>query len=227
MALAIVHRDGHGRAILDAVREVRAPFSPSSVVLEFSVLLKQYRIYEVTGDRYGGEWPREQFRDLGITYRVSESFTSDNYLAFLPILNSGRCELLDHPRMIGQFLCLERRTAPSGRDMISHPRGTHDDIAVAVAGACVLAAGKPDSMKIWARMGRGDEQPSPAPPAPPPPGQLYVTIPVNALGASIQLSDGREHTLWTAGRQLVPRWFVEHPWFRKYLSHCRVEHSDA
>ena len=54
MALAIVHRDEHGRAILDAIREVRAPFSPSSVVLEFSVLLKQYRIHEVVGDRYGG-----------------------------------------------------------------------------------------------------------------------------------------------------------------------------
>ena len=154
MALAIVHRDGHGRAILDAIREVRAPFSPSSVVTEFSILLKEYRTHEVVGDRYGGEWPRELFRDLGINYQVSESFTSDNYLQFLPILNSGRCELLDHPRMIGQFLCLERRTAPSGRDMISHPKGTHDDIAVAVAGACVLAAGKPSAMEIWARMGR-------------------------------------------------------------------------
>ena len=54
MALAIVHRDGQGRAIVDCIREVRAPFSPSAVVLEFSVLLKQYRIHEVVGDRYGG-----------------------------------------------------------------------------------------------------------------------------------------------------------------------------
>jgi len=56
--------------------------------------------------------------------------------------------------MIGQLLCLERRTAPSGRDTITHPRGTHDDIAVAVAGAVVLAVGKPSAMEIWARMGR-------------------------------------------------------------------------
>jgi len=58
--------------------------------------------------------------------------------------------------MVGQFLCLERRVAPSGRDMITHPRGTHDDIAVAVAGACVLAAGQPDPLDVWRALGRQD-----------------------------------------------------------------------
>jgi hypothetical protein len=216
MALAIVHRDGHGRAILDAVREVRAPFSPSSVVLEFSTLLKQYRIHEVTGDRYGGEWPREQFRDFGINYQVSESYTSDNYLQFLPILNSGRCELLDHPRMVGQFLCLERRTAPSGRDMITHPRGTHDDIAVAVAGACVLAVGKPSAMEIWARIGRGDD-PLPAPESPPlPPAHVWASFPASAIGLTIDRHDGERFVVLGPGRQAIPCWVAESPFFLKY-----------
>jgi len=44
------------------------PFQPEGVVHEFSELLQQYHIYNVTGDRYAGEWPREQFRKRGITY---------------------------------------------------------------------------------------------------------------------------------------------------------------
>ena len=38
-----------------------------------------------------------------------------------------------------QFLALERRTTRGGRDSIDHPPGGHDDIANAVAGACLAA----------------------------------------------------------------------------------------
>ena len=48
--------------VLDAVREIRPPFSPESVVGEFAALAKSYGLRSVTGDRYGGEWPREAFR---------------------------------------------------------------------------------------------------------------------------------------------------------------------
>jgi hypothetical protein len=44
--------------IVDAVREVRPPFSPSAVVDDFAVLLKSYRISKVIGDHYGGEFVR-------------------------------------------------------------------------------------------------------------------------------------------------------------------------
>jgi hypothetical protein len=54
MTLAIAHRDGD-RAIVDAVRECRPPFSPDDTVLEFCALLKSYGISEVHGDRYAGE----------------------------------------------------------------------------------------------------------------------------------------------------------------------------
>jgi hypothetical protein len=57
MTLAIAHREKDGRAILDAVRERRPPFSPDDVVLEFVSLLKGYNIRTVMGDRYAGEWP--------------------------------------------------------------------------------------------------------------------------------------------------------------------------
>jgi hypothetical protein len=58
----------------------------------------------------------------------------------LPILNGGRAELLDHPRLVAQLCALERRTARGGRDSIDHPPGAHDDIANAVAGAIVTAS---------------------------------------------------------------------------------------
>jgi len=38
------------------------------VVAEFAQLLKSYGIRKVVGDRYGGEFPRELFREHAITY---------------------------------------------------------------------------------------------------------------------------------------------------------------
>ncbi len=114
MTLAIAHRDGD-RGILDAVREVRPPFSPEQVVKDFVLLLKHFRITSVTGDRYAGEWPRERFREHGISYVPAEKPKSDIYREMLPLLNSGKLELLDHPRLAIQLATLERRTARPGR----------------------------------------------------------------------------------------------------------------
>jgi hypothetical protein len=74
MTLAIGHLDGpmQDHCVLDAIREVRSPFSPQSVVAEFAELLRSYRVMTVTGDRYGGEWPAERFREHGIDYRHAE-----------------------------------------------------------------------------------------------------------------------------------------------------------
>jgi hypothetical protein len=144
MTLAISHREGD-RAILDAVREVRPPFSPETVTSDFAALLKSYRLRTVTGDRYAGEWPRERFRTHGIDYELSEAPKSDIYRDFLPVLNSGRAELLDLPRLKSQFCGLERRTARSGRDSIDHAPGAHDDIANVAAGALLMAAARKTS----------------------------------------------------------------------------------
>lgn len=136
VAVAHVERD---KALLDAVREVRPPFSPEAVTSDFAALLKTYRISRVTGDRYAGEWPRERFRTHGIDYDLSEQSRSDIYLNFLPVLNSGRAELLNLPRLASQLCGLERRTARSGRDSIDHAPGGHDDVANVAAGALLLA----------------------------------------------------------------------------------------
>jgi hypothetical protein len=146
MTLAITHTtfdtvsNAGRRVIVDAIRERRAPFSPDDVVKEFADTLKSYGISKITGDRYGAEWPRERFKVHGIEYRVADKAKSDLYLSLLPLLNSGRIELLDHPRLINQLIGLERRTSRAGKDSIDHVPGGHDDIANAVAGAAVLAA---------------------------------------------------------------------------------------
>ncbi len=139
MTLAVAHREGE-RAILDAVREVRPPFSPETVTQDFAALLKTYGVQRVQGDRYAGEWPRERFRVHGVTYDLSDRPRSDIYRDFLPVLNGGRAELLDLPRLASQLCGLERRTARSGRDSIDHAPGAHDDLANVAAGALLLAA---------------------------------------------------------------------------------------
>jgi hypothetical protein len=147
MTLAISHQEGN-RAILDCVLEKRAPFSPDNVVSEFAATLKSYRISSVTGDRYAGEWPRERFQVHGIRYEPAEMNRSELYLAFLPLLNSGRVDLLDNSRMVSQFCGLERRTSRAGRDTVDHPPGAKDDLCNSTAGAIVLAAAPSGEMHI-------------------------------------------------------------------------------
>jgi hypothetical protein len=138
--LCIGHSDfARQTIIIDLLREVRPPFSPEAVVEEFCRTLKTYRINRVTGDRYAGEWPREQFSKLGIIYEPSAAPKSELYRDLLPLINSARIELLDHNKLVNQLSGLERRTARGGKDSIDHAPGAHDDVANAVAGLASLA----------------------------------------------------------------------------------------
>jgi hypothetical protein len=142
MTLAVAHADG-SKVVLDGAWEVRPPFSPESVVAEFSSTLKRYGIGRVVGDRYGGEWPRERFRLHGISYEPCGQTKSELYVEFLALANSGRVELPNHRRLLAQLQRLERRATRGGRESIDHAPGGHDDLANAVAGALVLASHTP------------------------------------------------------------------------------------
>jgi hypothetical protein len=48
---------------------------------------------------------------------------------------------------------LERRTARGGKGSIDHSPGQHDDLANAVAGCLVLAAGETDYATLWGKFG--------------------------------------------------------------------------
>jgi hypothetical protein len=139
MTLAIGHQEDDV-AVLDAIRERRPPFSPEDVVLEFAELLKTYRITEVQGDRYSGEWTRERFNHHGIRYELAEKSKSDLYRDLLPAINSRKVDLLDDARLFAQIVGLERRTARGGKDSIDHAPGAHDDLANSVAGVVAALA---------------------------------------------------------------------------------------
>ena len=138
MTLAIAHHED-GKSVLDLTREHRPPFSPDAVVAEFAAVLKDYGLTRVAGDRYAGEWPRERFSVHGIHYEQAEQTKSETYGDLLPLINSGKVELLDHARLIAQLLSLERKTTRGGRDSIDHPLGCQDDLANVAAGALLAA----------------------------------------------------------------------------------------
>ncbi|MGM5051336.1 terminase large subunit domain-containing protein [Tardiphaga sp. 604_B6_N1_1] len=133
--LAIGHKDrSTDMAVLDAVREHKPPFSPEAVVAEYGALLKSYGVSKLVGDRFAGEWAREPFRKIGIAYEPAAKPKSDIYRDFLPLINSRKADLLDHPKTAQQLVSLERRTSRSGKDSIDHPPNGHDDCINVVAG---------------------------------------------------------------------------------------------
>ena len=129
--LAIGHMD-RDTVVIDLVRGRKG--SPAEIVQEYAQILRRYGIGMVTGDRYAGRWPRDEFAKFGISYQTSDHDRSALYLEFLAALNSGRVELPRDDVLLRQFAGLERRTSRAGRDQIDHPPGGHDDRANAVAG---------------------------------------------------------------------------------------------
>jgi hypothetical protein len=135
-ALSIGHvADGVG--VLDLLLERRPSFpigGPVAIVEEFCAALKTYGLYAVTGDRFAKGFTAESFRENGVEYIEAGMPSSDYYAGFLPILNSGRVQLLDNKRLATQLCSLERRQSRIGaKDAIGHPFGGHDDVALVVA----------------------------------------------------------------------------------------------
>ena len=149
-AVAISFRTKEGIGVLACLREFRPPFDPNATVEEVARLLKSYRVHQIHGDRYSGDWVADRFRAHGVAYTFAEKTKSGFYSEFLPLLNSRRVELLDHKRLLSQLCSLERRaTRGSGREVIDHPAGSgaggqfHDDLINAAAISLVMAQAKP------------------------------------------------------------------------------------
>jgi hypothetical protein len=135
-SLCVAHYDyARQTVVIDLLREQKPPFSPEQTVEEFAKVLNSYHIGCVYGDRYGGVWPIELFGRHGILYEQNAEPKSTLYGNLLPLLNSGRIELLDHQKCQQQLLGLERSVARGGRDSIDHAPNAHDDLINAVAGA--------------------------------------------------------------------------------------------
>lgn len=148
--LAIGHTEGTTH-IVDCIRESTPPFSTEGVTSTYADVMAMYQIRECHGDHYAAEWPSQMYRDHGaVTYHKSEYPKSDLYLQTLPLITSGKVELPEHKRLIGQLRGLERRTARSGKDSVDHaPRGK-DDVSNAVCGVLALLARK---RRAWGHLG--------------------------------------------------------------------------
>lgn len=134
MTLAIGH-ETDGVVVLDCLREATPPFSPPDIAAQFAATLKAYGVSEARADRYAGDWPVAEFRRHGITIKPAEKPKSDYYLALLPVVNGAKLDLLDHPKARTQLSKLERRVVRgTGREVIDHPAGEHDDLANVIAG---------------------------------------------------------------------------------------------
>lgn len=145
--LAIAHKE-KDLSVVDLARRWKAPHDPSHVAADMAAILKSYRVRKVTGDRYGGAWPETEFSKHGISYKPAEKSKSDLYLEFLPMVLSGRVELVENKTLFCELRALERRTRKGGRDLVDHPPRGQDDLANSVAGACVQIGGKVSQVRI-------------------------------------------------------------------------------
>jgi hypothetical protein len=140
--LAIGHKGDNGKAIVDCVREYRAPFSPQVVVADMADVLRSYGCRVVTGDNYSAEWVSQAFVKQGVSYHRSDKPKSQLYLELLPRICSGEVELLDDEVLISQLCGLERRCRSGGKDIVDHAPGQKDDVVNSVAGL-VVGTSKP------------------------------------------------------------------------------------
>lgn len=140
MTIGIAHAEASGQVVLDVIRGRKPPFEPSSVVYEFTDILKRYGLTRATADRYGAEWVSAEFRKAGITLEASSKSKSDIYLEIEPLFAQGGLQIPDNHKLLSEFRQLERRTTRSGKDSVDHPREAHDDFANSAAGALWLAS---------------------------------------------------------------------------------------
>jgi len=155
--LSIVHLEqAEGlplRIVQDVLRGWRRKGKESpdlrAVVGEIAGILRSYLIGSVVGDRYAASWVSQAFAEEGIQYVASPWSKAEAYLESLPVFSQGRLEILDHPQLIRELQCLERRTRAGGKDVIDHPRGGHDDFANVTTLAVVSALSAASAPEPW------------------------------------------------------------------------------
>lgn len=146
--LCIAHKTPDGKIIIDLVEKQAggAPFNPRDAVRKFGSILRNYNVFRVHGDAFGGETFRCDFEAEGIAYESRTVPTkSDLYEQFEPRLNAGEIELPSIPKLQEQLLGLVYRGA-----RIDHAPNEHDDYANACAGGVWAATVTRPQMRMGA-----------------------------------------------------------------------------
>jgi hypothetical protein len=140
MTLGISHMED-AKLILDRLVVVPPPFDPEATVVRFCEVLASFHLNRVVGDQYGGDWISASFARHGVVYVPSELTASAIYVECGALFSQGLIELLDIPSLRTELSLLERKPRPGGRgDSVDHPRGSHDDQAIAALGSLLLVA---------------------------------------------------------------------------------------
>ncbi len=143
--LAIVERSPSGHLVLRLLRafEVGTPYS--AVVEETSRLLRALGVVKLAVDRSGvGEAVYERLtEELGEWAVEGFKFTSESKAELLSglklLMESGRLRLPYHRPLLAQLTGITCEPARSGRLVLRHPPGRHDDMVMALALACWAA----------------------------------------------------------------------------------------
>lgn len=187
-------------AALAVVRRWRPPFDPAAVAKEAADLFRRYGGSEVLLDRYAPGLVETLFREHGLTGRVNERTTSQNFLELLTLINACRVALLDDPGLLRELSRLERKPGGEGRDRIEHPPGGHDDVAAAAAAALVKAAmarTRPAGRAlVWGSDYPRDDNPAPANPTSRELSRAEVLLERKILGAMIENRDPARRWTW-------------------------------
>ena len=138
-AAACVHVE-RGRVVVDWMELVRPPFDPLEVTARLCHRFRQYQIRTVHADQWSLGTITAEAKRHGVLIERRARSTSDDFLEFAATINATIVELPDDRELRNQLEALQRSTRSGGRDRVEHRRGEHDDLAAAVARACVVAA---------------------------------------------------------------------------------------
>jgi hypothetical protein len=180
-AIALGRLEGE-RVIVEVVRSRAPKFNPEEVTAQYCELLKSYQIYEVTGDKFSGDFASSLFQKAGINYRRAEKSKSELYVEAEGGFNAGLLEIPMKEPLLSQLKSLVRKARSGGRDSVDTDGGAPEDEANVVAGLTDTLqertrGGEP---RIW-RVGSYDAGQRPAP----------VTSPGALLGLSEDALDAK------------------------------------
>lgn len=138
--------------IIERRPEPTAPLKPGEVIKGFARELVRHGVESMMADGHYKASVFEHFEEFGLNFLSAPLTVSDPYVRFRVLLNGGRVDLPDHPRLLQQLKGVMWRPTPNGAISILLPRtgGGHGDLVSAL----VLAA--------W-QMG-GDVEVDPPPP---------------------------------------------------------------
>ena len=140
-AVCIGHKE-NDRIVVDVVRSRQPKFNPEDVTLQYSELLKEYKIDEVTGDKFSGDFASNIWEKFGISYKKSAKTKAELYLESESAFNTERVELPNKKLAAMQFKMLVRKTRSGGRDSVDTPSGEPEDESNVISGVIVAVQGK-------------------------------------------------------------------------------------